>query len=150
VIQALDHVGIRCRRLERSLAFYNDLLAIPIREQGALHNGSTATITGRAGLDARYADLDLGGGRTLELIEMPSPDAETDGWPSAVHLALEVTDARVLHARLDAAGVAVGSEPVRVREPGFWQGALAFYARDPDGVTVELIELPGADGESGG
>ena len=32
------------------------------------------------------------------------------------------------------------SEPVTISEPGAWEGVRCFYASDPDGVTVELIE----------
>jgi hypothetical protein len=29
-----------------------------------------------------------------------------------------------------------------IESPGAWFGARAFYAKDPDGITVELIQQP--------
>ena len=53
-------------------------------------------------------------------------------------------DADAVHSRLRDAGVAVGGGPTRIDSPGAWKGASAFYASDPDGVTVELIQPAGS------
>lgn len=51
-----------------------------------------------------------------------------------------MSDANAIFDRLREAGVSLRSKPTTIDEPGPWLGARAFYASDPDGVTVELIE----------
>lgn len=147
-VLGLDHVAVTCADLERSLRFYRGLLEIPLRERGELRGGSAGEILAMPQLVARFADLDLGDGRTLELLEFAVPEAER--LPAALrrppgpgHLSLRVDDAQRLHRRLADAGCGPhGAGPVTIDEPGFWHGARAFYVADPDGVTVELIERP--------
>jgi catechol 2,3-dioxygenase-like lactoylglutathione lyase family enzyme len=94
----------------------------------------------------RWADLDLGDGRLLELLEYVAPPAGDGaaGFHHAGqgHFSLRVADARAAHEKLTGAGVEVRSEPVEIVEEGRWQGCRCFYASDPDGMTVELIERP--------
>lgn len=142
MIEGLDHVGVHCADLERALAFYHGLLGIPIRQRGTLDGADAATILGRSEVSAPYADLELGSGRTLELLEIGA-DAAGAG---ATHVALRVADAQRVHDRLTAAGVVVQSDPVTLVEPGHWHRSIAFYVSDPDGITVELIQRPDSAG----
>ena len=41
-----------------------------------------------------------------------------------------------------SAGVSVRSEPVLIEGDGDWSGVRCFYAVDPDGFTVEILERP--------
>ncbi len=145
-VVGLDHVGVHCTDLERTLAFYHGLLGIPIRQRGVLDGADVAAILGRREVDVAYADLELGAGHTLELLELGADAAGRD----ALHVALRVRDIHAVHARLTAAGVAVRSAPVVLEEAGFWQGSIAFCAADPDGTTVELIQRPGPEGSARG
>ncbi len=146
-VVGLDHVSVSCGDLDRSLAFYAATLGLAIRESGELTGGSSVEITGLAGLHARFADLELGGGRTLELVAFISPSgrplAPELQRPGATHLALAVDDADAAFAVIGAAGYTlVSSSVTEIDDAGFWQGSRAFYCLDPDGVTVELIERP--------
>ena len=146
MIVGLDHVSVSCADLDRSLAFYHGLLGIPVRERGVLEGGSAGAILGRPDLSARFADLELGEGRTLELIEDSAPVAavvEPRTGAGTTHLSLRVTDADAAFDHLREAGARLVSDgPVKIDEPGHWHGAKAFYACDPDGVIVELIQRP--------
>ena len=52
-----------------------------------------------------------------------------------------MADAAAVHARLTAAGARPLSEPVALPDDGSgWAGARVFYVRDPDGVTVEIVQ----------
>ena len=146
-VVGIDHVSVSCAELDRSLAFYARTLGLAIRERGELAGGSSEAITGLAGLHARFADLELGGGRTLELLEFLSPSrpALAPELPraGATHLALAVDDADAAFGAIAAAGYRIVSSAVcEIEDEGFWQGCRAFYCLDPDGVTVELIERP--------
>jgi hypothetical protein len=55
-----------------------------------------------------------------------------------------VDDADAAYERLVASGVMPTSRPVRISEPGSgWDGARVFYACDPDGRTIECVEMRG-------
>ena len=114
--------------------------------RGELEGEEVSEITGLEGGRARFADLSLGDGRALELIEFTSEEVtpvDANFYdPGSGHLSLRVASAAETHAALVAAGAPVRSEPVELTEPGYWFGARCFYAADPDGVTVEIIERP--------
>jgi len=143
----IDHVSVTSGDLDRSLRFYADVLGLRLRARGEQRGGDFA-ITGLAAAEVRWADLEFECGGVLELIEYLAPagtatrPAPND--PGATHIALRVRDADAAFARLREAGVSVRSEPTTIESPGAWNGARAFYAVDPDGVTVELIQQPPA------
>jgi diaminopimelate decarboxylase len=141
--KALDHVSVTSGDLDRSLAFYVGLLGLELRDRGEARGGSFE-ITGVPDPSVRWADVLLDGGQVLELIQYMSPRGRSHNAapndPGATHLALRVEDAPAVHARLTEAGVETRSAPTLIDEPGPWQGASAFYAIDPDGVILELIE----------
>ncbi|MGV1047576.1 MAG: VOC family protein [Solirubrobacterales bacterium] len=142
----LDHVSVTCDDLDRSLAFYAALLGIPLIDRGESSDDELGAITGLADAVLRWADLDLGEGRVLELLEYRSPPAGrgASGFHNTGqgHFSLRVADADVAHAALERAGVEVRSSPVAIEAEGHWRGCRCFYASDPDGMTVELIERP--------
>jgi catechol 2,3-dioxygenase-like lactoylglutathione lyase family enzyme len=142
-IRGLDHVSVTCADLERSLAFFNGVLGIPVRDRGALVGPEIDAVLGVGGVAGRFADLELGEGRTLELLEYRRPAAPpldvAVHRPGAGHLALRVDDVDGLAGRLRAAGFAPGAA-VTLTQPGFWQGARILYVQDPDGAVVELIQ----------
>ena len=145
-VRGLDHVSVSSGDLERSLGFYSDLLGIPVMQRGEAEGGEVGAITGLVDGKVRIADLDLGDGRVLELLEFVRPGAppvEAEfHQPGSGHLSLRVASAAETHAKLTAAGIEVRSEPMELEEPGYWFGARCFYTVDPDGVTVEIIERP--------
>jgi diaminopimelate decarboxylase len=144
-VEALDHVSVSCADLDRSLGFYSELLGIPVMQRGDMDGGEVATVTG-VDADVRFADLDLGDGRVLELLEYLTAEARPSEArffdPGSGHISLRVPSAARTHAALTAAGVEVRGEPIELDEPGYWHGAKVFYSTDPDGVTVEIIERP--------
>ncbi|MBS1886544.1 MAG: VOC family protein [Actinobacteria bacterium] len=144
-VLGLDHASVTCADLDRSLGFYAELLGIPVRDRGDADDEEVRTITGLPGAVLRWADLDLGGGRLLELMEYvtPPPGAAPAGFHQAGqgHFSLRVADADAAHAALLRAGVTTLSAPVEI-EHGDWRGCRCFYALDPDGMTVELIQRP--------
>jgi catechol 2,3-dioxygenase-like lactoylglutathione lyase family enzyme len=99
-------------------------------------------VSGHAVRRARIADLDLGDGRVLELVQDLGGDRPPQ--PGDGHVALAVDDVRALHRRLVAAGVPARSEPVTLgaEEGRCWAGAVVVYVADPDGATVELVQAP--------
>ena len=144
-VTALDHVSVTSGDLDRSIAFYGDLLGLTVRASGDARGAGDFEVTGFTDATVRWADIELSGGQVLELIEYidprgtPSRPAAND--PGATHISLRVGDIEAIHGRLREAGVPVRTDPIELTAPGAWQGARCFYASDPDGVTVELIQV---------
>jgi catechol 2,3-dioxygenase-like lactoylglutathione lyase family enzyme len=145
-VRGLDHVSVTCADLDRSLAFYNGVLGIPVRDRGELAGPEIDAALGHDGVDAAFADLELGEGRTLELLQYRTPHGAPlhveVHRPGAGHLALRVDDLDAFADRLTEAGFAPGTA-VTLDEPrSFWHGARILYVQDPDGAVVELIQRP--------
>ena len=144
-ILGLDHVSVTTADIARSLAFYRDLLGLPVRGVGELTGDEVDRITGTPGVRLLSADLDLGRGQVLELLEyVGAADGVALGLehPGAGHIGLLVDDLDEVHGSLVAAGVTVKSAPVGLTEPGDWHGVRCMTVLDPDGVAVELVERP--------
>lgn len=143
----LDHVSVTVLDLDRSLAFYSGLLEIPVLGSGEEDGIPMPGGDGSSRTRFRYADLDLGGGQILELIQylrpLGTPLVQRVFDPGSGHLALRVTGMEGVLARLSRAGFPARFEPITISEPAWWKGARIVYVTDPDGVTVELVERPG-------
>jgi catechol 2,3-dioxygenase-like lactoylglutathione lyase family enzyme len=143
----LHHIGLTVSDLEQSVHFYRDLLGLAVRERDEVKGGQIESITGVASGHVLIADLDFGGGRTLELTQyLAPPGSAVHPRPvdaGHVHVGVEVDDIEAVYARLTTAGVLTRSKPTALVDAGpFWSGAKVMHALDPDGVTVELVEMP--------
>jgi catechol 2,3-dioxygenase-like lactoylglutathione lyase family enzyme len=144
-ILGLDHVSVTTGDIARSLAFYRDLLDLPVRSVGELSGEAVERITGVPGARLLSADLDLGRGQVLELLEyVGAADGEALALerPGSGHIGLTVDDVDAIHSKLVDAGWTVDSMPVELTEPGDWFGVRCMTVLDPDGVAVELVERP--------
>jgi catechol 2,3-dioxygenase-like lactoylglutathione lyase family enzyme len=145
-VTGLDHVSVSCADLESSIAFYSDLLGLRVEARGESEDPELAELMGRERVRIRWADVELGGGQTLELVQFlePSgPRVARELWsPGATHVGLRVDDLDAVHARLVEAGVRMRSGPVRLTEEGAWHDVRVLYATDPDGTWIELVERP--------
>jgi len=129
-VTAFDHLVLRVVDLERSMAFYGDLLGLAIEGVDDYRNGVRPFVSAR--LDGQLIDL------------FPDPGYDPALGMSATgmfHFCLRVAgslEADVL-PRVRAFGAEILEEaPVlRLGASGF---ARAIYVRDPDGHIVELKE----------
>ena len=144
----LNHVSVTCADLERSLEFYVGLLGLELTAQGERNSDDVLdAVIGLGPVRLRFAELAIGDDGFLELFEYLQPRGEPvfsrTCDPGNVHFAVEVDDIDATHRRLTEVGAVTRSEPVLITS-GDWIGARAFYALDPDGVTVECLEFPPA------
>jgi glyoxylase I family protein len=141
-VRGLHHASLTVADLERSLRFYRDLLGIAVREQVDTAAATFTAVSGDATRRVRIADLDLGDGRVLELIE--DRDHDPPKTHAGGHIALQVDDVRATYERLVTAGIAARSEPQALGpEAGqHWAGCVVVWMIDPDGATVELVQVP--------
>ena len=143
----LHHVGATVADLDRSLAFWEAFLGRARRFKTVLDRPYLGQILGFPGVQIDAAFVDLPGGVILELLDYRLPDRvpHTDDTrhPGNVHLCFRVEDA-------DAAwrhAVACGARPVNPDGPveldgGPNKGAKVAYLRDPDGISIELFQMP--------
>jgi catechol 2,3-dioxygenase-like lactoylglutathione lyase family enzyme len=144
MIERANHTGFTVSNVERSIVFYRDLLGMELLSLAERDPGFSEKISGVPGAHMKTAYLKLPDGHQLELIQYLSPpgatlDARTQNVGSG-HLALNVKDLRKLHAKLKSQGVPFKSDPLEI-PGGPNKGNLAVYCTDPDGITVELIQV---------
>ncbi len=142
---SLNHVGVTVSDLERSIAFYRDVVGMQLagrhRTQGAWFD----TLTHNSGAEIDVAMLRLGD-FVLQLVQYLA--AGGDRLPlahhhvGAPHLCVNVVDVDARHRDAEARG---GLDPTPIVDI-LGLGIRSFYVRDPDGVPVELLESPAAKG----
>lgn len=142
------HVGLTVSDIERSVAFYRDVLGMSlVRRRPHVGHDYIALQTGQAGVVLSAASLKVSpeSRQSLELaqyLQGAGPPAETATNRSGVsHLCLTVNDLRACHAELKARGVSFKSDPVLITA-GPNKGGLVVYLSDPDGYTLELFQPP--------
>jgi catechol 2,3-dioxygenase-like lactoylglutathione lyase family enzyme len=149
----LHHVGLTVSDLDVSIEFYCAVLGCTIRERSESGGTEVEALTGIAGARIRTADLEMESGAILELIQYLAPRAGTLAQlryqPGHTHIGFQVEDIDAVYDRLTARGSIPSSRPVAINEAGSaWDGVRAIYACDPDGRTVECLELPSGETRS--
>lgn len=153
-VEAVGEIGITVADLDRSVAFYTEVLGFEKVSHLELDGHSYERLRGVFPLRMRVARLRLGE-EVIELTDylapsgraMPSDSRGNDRWFQ--HIAIVVSDMDRGYARLREHRVEhASSGPQRLPD---WNpsaaGIRAFYFRDPDGHFLELIEFPPDKGE---
>lgn len=144
-IIATDHTGITVANLERSLAFWRDLLGFELSHR-AHHAGALASeVTGVPGAEISLAVLKAPGHR-IELLEYHAPADRTRANlrpcdVGSVHVALTVDNLDAVLERIAAAGWKAPGNP-QTLQSGPNAGKRVVYVRDPDGTTIEFMQPP--------
>ena len=145
------HTGFTVRSLERSLAFYRDLLGFQVVFQWNPQAPYIGELVGYAGVDLHSVILRIPGSDVfLELLEyrgIPATAVDmANGNIGNGHIAFNVDELDPLYERLTKAGVESVSRPV-TPTIGPNRGGRAVYMIDPDGFRVELIETSASFGD---
>lgn len=141
MITGMSHVGISVVDLQRSIAFYRDLLGMSLIQQVPMTGANYDAIMGLKGTDGRIAVLRTGNFE-IELLEFkraaPQPPAPAGhvADQGLSHFAVFVDDIAGLRARLEAAGVRFHSRLVYFSSCA----TTAVYFQDPDGNYIELLQ----------
>jgi len=143
---AVHHVGVTVVDLDRSIDFWERLLGAAARDRRTLQGPQLSTMVGYDGIRIDSCWLDLPGGVALELLQyLDRDEAPYDpgtAHPGNVHVCLSVDDMEAAHARAVACGATpVSARPIDVAA-GPRAGSRLAYLRDPDGVTLELLQPP--------
>jgi catechol 2,3-dioxygenase-like lactoylglutathione lyase family enzyme len=146
-IISADHTGITVSNLERSLAFWRDILGFELSHTAHQTGEMAEQITGVKGAELKLAVVKAPGGHKIELLEyLASPDRKKhiDLRPcdiGHVHVALIIDDLEAVLKRIAAAGWKEAGKP-QMLSTGPNAGKRVVYVRDPDGTTIEFMQLP--------
>ena len=146
----LHHTGYTVSDLDRSVAFYRDLLGCEVIATQEKEGGYLAAIVGYPDAHVRMAHLRAPGGEhVLELFQYVAPlGKKADVEPrnvGASHICFLVEDLASVYESLIERGVtSFVSPPIEV-DTGINRGGFGVYLRDPDGITVELFQPPRRD-----
>jgi catechol 2,3-dioxygenase-like lactoylglutathione lyase family enzyme len=146
-VRGLHHTCYTVSDLDRSVAFYRDLLGCEVLAEQEKEGGYLAAIVGYPDAHVRMAHLRVPGAeQVIELFEYLTPaGTRADVEPrnvGASHLCFLVDDLPALYDQLREKGAnSFVSPPVEV-DTGVNKGGYALYLRDPDGISIELFQPP--------
>ena len=146
-ITGADHTGITVSNLERSLAFWRDVLGFGLSHIAHQTGKMAKEITGVAGAEIKLAVVKAPGGHKIELLEYLVPLAgkrHVNLLPcdvGHVHVALIVDDLEDVLERIAKFGWKAAGEPQTLKS-GPNAGKRVVYVRDPDGTTIEFMQPP--------
>jgi glyoxylase I family protein len=144
-IISADHTGITVSDLERSLAFWRDVLGFEFSHTAHQKGELAQEITGIEGAELKLAVLKAPGGHKIELLEYlaPADRKRANLRPcdvGSLHVALLVEDLDGVLAQIAGSGwKAAGKPQTLTRGPN--AGKRVVYVRDPDGITIELMQV---------
>ena len=141
---SFGHVGLQVGDLDRSTAYYRDVIGLIEVERQLRNDPYLQRLTGYPGVELDISlFVEPRSGVLLELLEYRGvPRASVDpatANPGTGHVCFEVDDVDAIHARALAAGHRAVSDPVTPTS-GRWAGGRSVYLVDPDGIRVELVQ----------
>ena len=144
-ILAADHTGITVSNLERSLAFWRDVLGFELSHSAHQKGELAAEITGVPGAEILIAVLKAPGHK-IELLEYREPRDRKQFQPrpcdvGSTHVALTVDDLDAILETIASSGWKAAGKP-QTLTVGPNAGKRVIYVRDPDGTTIELMQPP--------
>ena len=144
-ITTADHTGITVANLERSLAFWRDVLGFEFSHR-THHTGDLAgEVTGVPGAELTLVVLKAPGHK-IELLEYHAPADRTRAHLrpcdiGSVHVAFTVDNLDAVLERIAASGWKAAGHP-QTLQSGPNAGKRVVYVRDPDGTTIEFMQPP--------
>ena len=154
LVQAVDAVGMTVSDMDRSVAFFTDVLTFEKISDVELAGEEYERLQGVFGLRMRVVRLRLGS-EQIELTEylaprgrrIPEDSRSNDRWFQ--HVAIIVSNMDAAYARLRQHHIEHASpEPQRLPD---WNpnagGIKAFYFKDPDGHPLEILQFPDGKGD---
>lgn len=140
------HVGITVSNLDRSLKFYREVFGV---EPDFVVDDDDTTQGDAVGVPApkmRVAVVTLAPNVQVELLEYVEPKGRPYELRNcdvgASHICLVVNDIDAAYDELAGRGMRPLAPPRLTEDGSEMNGWKWFYFRDPDGITVEMVELP--------
>jgi len=154
IAQAVDAVGLTVSDMDRSVAFFSDVLTFEKISDEELSGSEFEQLQGIFALRMRVVRMRLGS-EQIELTEYLAPrgrpiaadSRSNDRWFQ--HVAVIVSDMDLAYERLRQHKVEHSSpEPQRLPDWNKAAGGIrAFYFKDPDGHPLEILQFPKGKGD---
>lgn len=149
MVTGIHHTSLVVSDMERSLKFYRDLLGLRVAIDTVMSGEMLDREVALKGARVRVVELSYGGPMPyLELLQYYAPPGKPFpcdarccdvGMP---HVAFIVPDLEGVYGRLSQQGIKFTSPPQYV-DAGDFKGCRTAYCYDPDGIVVELWQMPG-------
>ena len=142
-VKTIRHTGIVVSDMDRSLAFYRDLLGMEVWADFRDDSDYVQAVTDIPGANLWMVKLKAAEDNTsIELLQYLSHPGEVPPATRACdvgcnHVCLHVDDIDSLYEHLLANGIRFHAPPTNSPDGG----AKVTYCRDPEGVIVELVQL---------
>ena len=139
MFHCIEHTALSVANIDRSLAFYRDLIGMEAVFDVDFSDERLGVVNGLPGCKARVVHLKLGSS-VLELFEYRKPRGRESDRRQCdlgyMHICFRVTQIHDLCRSLKARGVEFFSEPLEVRP-----GTFIVYFRGPDGEVCEMRQV---------
>jgi catechol 2,3-dioxygenase-like lactoylglutathione lyase family enzyme len=145
-IVGIHHTSFTVADLDQSVAFLRDRLGLEVLFVREVCDDYFGRIVGLPGSVVRAALLRLpGSSHHVELFQYLHPPGQPHRArpcdPGSSHLSFLVDDLPALYEQLAAQGVSFVGEPVQITA-GPNRGGYGVYLHDPNGILIELFQLP--------
>jgi catechol 2,3-dioxygenase-like lactoylglutathione lyase family enzyme len=151
MVKAVWHFSFTVSNVERSVAFYRDILGMDLVHTQEQSNPYTRKLVGYPDAHLRVAQLKTPAStcspssHMLELVEYVAPEGKKIDTGTCnvgtAHMAFVVDDIYTTYHAWSQQGVRFKSDPVAI-EVGVNQGGYTVYFLDPDDITLEIIQPP--------
>lgn len=145
-VNILDHVSVTVSDMERSLAFYCDLLGLKEVERHRLEGETISKMAGKPDVIMEVVRLEAPEtpGVMLDLQQYVAPKGKVSdaqlGDVAHSHLCFGVPDVWAAYKDLKTKGIEFVSEPVSFDLD--WGIVYVVFFKDPDGFILELMQVP--------
>lgn len=145
-INVLDHIAVTVSDMDRSLAFYRDLLGLKEVERHLLEGETISKMAGKSGVVMQVVRLAAPDTPNilLDLQQYISPQGKMStaklGDVAHSHFCFGVPDVWGAYRDLKAKGMEFVSEPVSFDLD--WGIVHVVFMKDPDGFIIELVQSP--------
>ncbi len=145
-VNILDHVSVTVSDMNRSLAFYCDMLGLKEVERHHLEGDTISNMAGKPGVIMEVVRLIAPEtpGVMLDLQQYVAPEGKVSdaqlGDVAHSHLCFGVPDVWAAYQDLKAKGVEFISDPVSFDLD--WGVVYVVFFKDPDGFILELMQVP--------
>jgi catechol 2,3-dioxygenase-like lactoylglutathione lyase family enzyme len=142
---SLDHIGFGVSSLDKSIEFYSKLLNREPLMRRLYKEEYVGTVVGYENVKMDCAFFTLPNNTILELIEYYEPykgtvDMESYNVGNA-HLCLIVDNMEREIARVKDFVLMI-TDGIAISTNGPYKGSKVVYFRDPDGISIEVVEYP--------
>ena len=145
-VNILDHVAVTVSDMDRSLAFYCDLLGLKAVERHHLEGETISKMAGKPNVIMEVVRLEAPEtpGVLLDLQQYVTPEGKVSdaqlGDVAHSHFCFGVPDVWAAYNDLTSKGVEFVSEPVSFDLE--WGIVYVVFFKDPDGFILELMQVP--------